>query len=44
MKQSEAERIVAQVITNELTVSGSANWAKILAPKIVKALNDAMKK
>ena len=41
MKQSEAERIGAQIITNELKVSGSANWAKILAPKIVKALAEA---
>jgi len=44
MKLSEAERIVAQVITNKLKVTGSAKWAKILAPEIVKALSDAMKK
>ena len=44
MKKSEAERIVEQIITNELKVNGSANWARILAPKIVKALSDAMKK
>lgn len=44
MKQSEAERIIEQVITKELMVSGSANWARILAPKIVKALSEAMKK
>ena len=38
--QQDIEKAIENVITNELKVSGSANWAKILAPKIYKAIKN----
>ena len=43
MTYSEIEKIIVRVITQELKIGGSANYAKLLAPKITAEIRKAEK-